>query len=566
MKFISSLILFLLLIISPYAQAEDPSLPLMKKRGREMAKILLDYHAEVFEAEYSNYVFEKYIFGAHVSLKNVVTLKYNKCATSAGKDCKWIGKETLNMNDFRGQLKGHVNLLLSKHFQYNLKTPFTYSFSDRQTMLGDIGRSNPHDEDILFATNKSTKHVKKSSDGLRFIMIETVSHLSVNTFTRRPTEVIKKVEIKMDDSRKSSGSITYSRLGPGKGQTDIRLNISFTDNKTEAPLSGIVTGDYNVVATGLFCGCEQVLAEDKVLDTKSSNSEDEHTFNLPPMVKALTKGRLLEDRTDDKKVPIKDAILKLAPACEEGDKCMRTVEETTTDHEGKFEFKDVPKGVYKVVHLGKVIGEIVNCQFQESVVDAGDFKVKVPVCFWDVEVSGRSHGTEVSNGSNMPIPYDVKGKAVWKRLVIEADPEVECHDQLPQMIEGYSLLALPQAPTCVRGLANNDTLFINLMRKGNSLTSPFMLEFNHDSVINPGDTSLGPIMNCGLWPDPTSKCEEPMIMSKLKAGDEFSFKVVRTPMWGMQVNDNFTYKFKPSRPICDEFEEDCPPATDPCAL
>ena len=279
-------------------------------------------------------------------------------------------------------------------------------------------------------------------------------------------------------------------------------------------------------------------------------------------VKAELTGNVVEV-FGEKRTPLKNAKVKLYPNCLDADDCMYEVEETTTDKEGKFTFKDVSKGVYFLSHEGKNIGTVTNCNFTSTKADVGEFEVKKPVCKWDIEVSGTSSSTFPTES------YRYTGSAKWKNVYIEADPEVECHEELPMKNEGYYQLIYPKDPESVTGFINDDGLFTSLLRREQSVTTPFMFEFVHSNPFDGGATALGPMMNCGLWPAPGSVCSTPDLLMKLKNGEKFNFSINHVGMMGY-YKENFRIKFSPSKeecdpfddPDCDPFEEDEPPVCD----
>lgn len=373
-------LIFVLILLafsaSSYAQ-EDPRLPLMKQRARETAKIVLDYHAEVLADEYSSFVFEKYITGADLSINTTIKAIYLRNEKVNGEVLSYrIAEENIDIAEFQGQISEHLKSMTAKHFAYNLKRPFKATLTDKALIFGSVAtdKSDPSDDKILFASNKSFKDHKDSSDGLRSFMLEIVTYLSTTTYIRTQKETISKIEIKVPEERVINGAfLKYKRLGPGYNQTDIEEEVEIEANKNRGSLENVVTGDYAVSLENLFCGCEAELQE-AVIDTRSEIKSEEHKFVLEDMELTTIFGTIFSDK--EQQFPLANEEVKLIPACDGADECMYKIEPVKTNEIGEFEFKNVPKGSYLLYCKKQELGDVKNCNFQQKEFNAGDFNIE----------------------------------------------------------------------------------------------------------------------------------------------------------------------------------------------
>ena len=411
------IILILTLLVSNiFFGQEDARLPAMKKVAKEAAVIILDTHAEILGDEYSSFVFEKYITGADFNLKNVVKVIYFKVelGDKGIPVNQKLGEEILNVSNFEGQIKGHLNSIASKHFKYNLERSLTSRVSGKTTVTGEVAtnKTDAKDDKILFNSTKSYKWKKHSLDGERFFTILVNSTLTSNTFIRTDQEQIKKIEFQVPNERQINGAeLTYKRLGPGFNQTDIEQSVLINANKNDDALKDVVTGDYQTSLDNVFCGCNYGNIEDKVIDTRSSKKYDEHIFILKEMVLTTVTGQVFEDK--EFTTPLKNAELTLKPSCEDADNCMFEVENVKTDSEGVFEFKNVPKGGYTLYYKDQEVGEVKNCNFQETELDAGEFYIASK---YDIVVTYTAPSFAKSQllWANTTIRFPEEGKPVQK--------------------------------------------------------------------------------------------------------------------------------------------------------
>jgi len=258
---------------------------------------------------------------------------------------------------------------------YNLKRPFKISLENKALILGSVATNNsdPSDDKILFASDKSFKDHKDSSDGLRSFMLEITTHLNTTTYIRKQRETISKIEIKVPEERIINGAfLKYKRLGPGYNQTDIEEEVEIEANKNRGSLENVVTGDYSVSIENLFCGCEAELQE-AVIDTRSEKRVDEHKFTLEDMELTKIYGTIFTD--EEQIYPLANEEVKLIPACDGADDCMYNIKSVITNEIGEFEFVNVPKGSYILYCKKQELGEVKNCNFQQEEFNAGDFNI-----------------------------------------------------------------------------------------------------------------------------------------------------------------------------------------------
>lgn len=309
--------------------------------------------------------------------------------------CTEVFSEEFPYNYFRGESQHAATELFALPFTYSLKTSIRTKVSPNGKGLRSyIGTTEdePHDPINSELIGDRIPIKKFAQRGKFFLNIDGTAHFTIYSYIRTKFETLKEVSILSSNDRVTSGELTLSRLGPGIDQTDIKITLPIEGNKSTQAITDIITGDYFAKLSNAFCGCPYTLSEDHVIDTYKGEGSDKATFNLPELVDATVKGRLVAKNLAGEFIPVKNTELMLKPACKEADECMGQVEKVKTDSDGEFEFEEVPKGGYEIFHRKLNLKSVLNCEAATTQMDVGEVEIELdPIYTVDVRYSSPNH-------------------------------------------------------------------------------------------------------------------------------------------------------------------------------
>ena len=226
---------------------------------------------------------------------------------------------------------------------------------------------------------------------------------------------------------------------------------------------------------------------------------------------------------------------------------------TQAEHEvniegGQYTLPDLSAGHYKIELLEpKSCAGVLDTNWKFLLPNASkNLQVECQSCLWNVHIEGKTEYLAFSKHTN-------SGKADFKNVTIEVDPDMDCDSQLPQPypLNMQSIVNLEKADISSSGFVNNDRLFFDI--KTSPDMSAFSIEFNAPDATDPNignETSIGFISNCGLLPIPPypgasnmMPCSLPNALEKIKAREAFSFKH-KSEIPQIEKND-YTISFTP---------------------
>ncbi len=403
------LLSLLLLCISLNSFATDQQDADRIKKMREVATkattLIMEEFANIFNISYSEFVMDKYLVGAELYYKVGITVNYLRCSPNEEEPtlpptCIEILRENLSFKDepIATQMQKDLSTIISSHFKYNLKKPANINIYSHTGAFLKIGlpKEEMSDGESVFDRKESKKWSKISEDGQYRVTVDLFVHFfatpSVIRFMKETIET-DKITIQPSNERIiHDAEISYDRLGPGLNQTDISESAKIDNNKNTSPLENVVTGDYEVKLKNAFCGCEFTLSNDQVLDTRSSDAQKAHSFQLNGLIETTVKGIAVS--SDNQSRPLENKELHLKAKCDKTDECMKKDFVTISDEKGHFEFKDVPKGVYHLTYEGKKIAIVKNCTQNVAIEDIGEVKIKL-IMLYDLFLDFNSPGYQV---------------------------------------------------------------------------------------------------------------------------------------------------------------------------
>lgn len=277
-----------------------------------------------------------------------------------------VGAETDNgekvffgdVQPFVGMLNKGFNDIFSKYFQYNMKDGRNQIVSKNgKTWFAMCGLKSTNSFNISPVTGKEitgytadiTNDVwakqfsfKKSrtnsiNNEIQLITI-FVQATSIYYSHEEPKDLSGK--IKRDDGYQLCGKVILQRIGPGDG--DIIENADVEEEKFEFK-EQLFRGDYYVNYQFPVSSDVIRLEDDYVYNPSGKNPDPDYTIEASL---GEVTGKVKFKETDEY---AKDYPVELVPYCSDSG---LPEFEVNTDQDGKYEFKDVPLGEYKVVVNG----------------------------------------------------------------------------------------------------------------------------------------------------------------------------------------------------------------------
>lgn len=331
------LILIVLFSTSSFSQVESSSIEV---------ELPADFFKEMFRTPS-----DKYLVAWSGAVKIIVK-------NQSGKEVQIVGA----IKTVEDYLNTELTNLARRQFKYNLNTPLIrITAPDDKSWAGHCGY-DPY-RNITFKDIGNDKPAGWPSEitsepwGLNFSKKISKTGYLVNNKTGEKEVVsvffqassiyfyhkIKpqnlKGKITRDDDYKACGTLKMHRLGPGHVGFDAENEVKASDFEFQNQL---FLGDYQVEylwEDGTF----QILEPHVVYDPFGNPKE--LAYELKTFVGEIS-GTLIDEET---KKPVKNQKVTLIPVCSESE---LPEFDTKSDQEGKFEFINIPNGVYNVVTKG----------------------------------------------------------------------------------------------------------------------------------------------------------------------------------------------------------------------
>lgn len=277
------------------------------------------------------------------------------------------GAETVNgekvffgdVDEFVSFLNEGYNTIFSNYFQYNMKDGKKQVVAkDGKTWFATCGLKATSSFTISPYTGKELKGYTPDITSDVWSKRYTFKRYRNNPVTKEKQLIIIAVQatsiyyshekepkdlkgkIKRDDGYQLCGKILLQRVGPGEGE--IIEDAAIQDEKFEFK-EQLLRGDYYVNYQFPESGDVIRLEDDYVYNPSGKNSDPDYTIEASL---GEVTGKVKFKETDEY---APDYPVKLEPYCSNSG--LPTFE-VTTDKDGKYEFKEVPLGEYKVVVNG----------------------------------------------------------------------------------------------------------------------------------------------------------------------------------------------------------------------
>lgn len=336
------------------------------------------------------------------------------------------------LNGFDEFLNTEFDILFIKYFRYNMKYGKTFkTTSDDKIWVASCGY-NPYNnltyKDVMnggkagypsdittevwgenYSKKKSTTYPYKDPKTKETtVLTVTFQASSIFYYHKQPTSLEGK--IKRLDEYNLCGEIKFSRLGPlqeFETETTVADNQFIFNNQ-------LYRGDYSVQfiwEDGTIIDLENHIVYDPTSTPELDLEYELETFE------GEIEGVVLDEETSE---PIKNYKVILKPICEASN---LPTKETKTDERGKYSFKKVPMGVYKIVVKGAEDTKIGVTDPNNKKVEPDEIFVKE--AFFDVYLTYSS-------------PVLAKVELVWRMVEVKFPDE----DNPPQTLDPRSMMLL----------------------------------------------------------------------------------------------------------------------------